>query len=100
MKKEKIKEILEQAKKELGIEENIKLTVRPMKRKIASISLIKKVIVLNESFIKHLSEEEIRYIIFHELLHLKHGIFHTSKFKKELSKFFPNDMENHFFHKI
>ncbi len=88
MTKKEVKDLLLEAKKELKIDEDIKLTIRPMKKKIASISLTNKNLSINKNFLENASLEEVKYVIFHELLHLKYGVFHTYKFKNELRKYF------------
>ena len=88
MNRNEVKKLLYEAKKELGIEENVNIIIRPMKKKIASISLINKNLSIDKHFLEKASIEEVKYVIFHELLHLKHGIFHTYKFKEELKKYF------------
>jgi len=84
-----IKDLLLDAKEKLKINEEIKLSIKPMKKKVASISLINKNLLINKNFLENATSEEIKYVIFHELLHLKYGIFHTQKFKSELKKYFP-----------
>ena len=95
-----LKQIITEAKKELSIEEEIKLSVKPMQKKIASISLNKKVLSVNKEMLKILSHEEIRFVIYHELLHLKHGKYHTVSFKKELSKYFSIEEEKKLYRKL
>lgn len=87
-----IKELLENLKKEMGIEEDIKLRVVPMKQKIASLSLDKKVLRLNKEVVEKLSEDEIRYVLLHELVHLKvKDVNHGSLFLEELEKYLDLD---------
>ena len=88
MTKKEVKDLLLEAKKELKIDADIKLIIRPMKKKIASISLINKNLSINKNFLESASKEEVKYVIFHELLHLKYGVFHTYKFKSELRRYF------------
>jgi len=92
--------ILENIKFKVGIKESIKIKLKPSKKKIASISLAKRIIYLNSVVLDKLSKEELSYIIAHELLHLKHGPFHTKKFKDELSSLFEKDYHLDIFYKL
>jgi predicted metal-dependent hydrolase len=69
---------------------NIKIKIKPLKRKIASISLTNKTIYINKNILPYLSDEEIRFILAHELLHLKYGKYHINEFEEELLFLFPN----------
>ena len=69
--KEHLKELLEKAKRALGIEDNIKLVLYPMKYKVASVSLKSKNIRINKNIIKMLTYDELYYILVHELIHIK-----------------------------
>lgn len=88
MNRNEVKKLLLEAKHKLKIEEDVSLVIKPMKRKIASISLTNKNLSIDKYFLENASVEEVRYVIFHELLHLKHGVFHTYKFKTELKEHF------------
>jgi len=66
-----LKDLLERAKQALGIEDNIKLILYPMKYKVASVSLKSKNIRLNKNIIKMLTYDELYYILVHELIHIK-----------------------------
>jgi len=84
---EKLKKILDELVKEMEIKEAIRLRVIPMKHKVASLSFKTKILRLNREVIKILDDEEIRYILIHELVHLKVGsINHGSLFLRELEK--------------
>jgi len=80
-----IKHILKKLKEEMEIEDDIQIRLKPMKKKLATISLRSKEIRLNSNLVCSLSEEEIKIILIHELLHLKYGIFHTSEFLEDLA---------------
>ncbi len=86
----RLNKLLEDVKKELNLNYNIKIRIKPQKRKIASISLTNKIIYINKNLLPHLNEEEIKFILAHELLHLKYGKYHTNEFEQELSSLFPN----------
>ena len=84
---ERVKTLLREVKDEVGIREDVKLRIIPMKHKIASLSLEKKVLRLNKNVIEKLSDEEIKYILLHELVHLKvkdvnHGSLFFGEFRK------------------
>jgi len=84
MNKVELRSILEEYRKWLGIEDKIKLELKPLKTKAASISLRKGVIRLNRNLIPLLSDESIKYLILHELVHYKIGsVYHTKNFMKK-----------------
>jgi len=90
--KERVENILKELKRKLNIEEEVDVKLKSFKRKLASVSLTKKVIYLNKELIPKITDEELSYLIAHELLHLKHGIYHTSEFEKELLELFGRDI--------
>jgi len=92
-KNKEINTILCKLKAKIGVKENIKVKLRPFKRKLASVSLTRKVIYLNSKIVDKLTDEELEYLIAHELLHLKHGIFHTAEFEEELKNLFKEDLQ-------
>ena len=86
MNRKQLSEILNQLRFELDIDDHIKLELRPMKIKAASISLEKNTIRLNKDLIQNLDEECIRYLLLHELLHYKlKNTYHNSEFRKQLT---------------
>ena len=78
-----IRKMVDNLRRELGIEEKVSVRIKPMKRKKATVSLIKKEIRINGNLLKEISKEEILEILIHELLHLRHGIYHTKDFLRE-----------------
>jgi len=84
-----LRKILDKLKKELDISEGekLRLELRPMKTKAASISFKRKVIRINKNLIPILDEDCIKYLILHELIHYKlKSTYHNSKFQKQLNK--------------
>jgi len=80
----KIKEILEKAKKDYEIQDDFKIIIKKLKLKGASISMGKRIIRLNEDLIH--DSEIIVYLIYHELAHYKlHTRFHGYEFYKLLN---------------
>ena len=74
-----IKEILEKAKKDYGIQDDFKIRIKKLKLKGASISMGKRIIRLNEELIH--DPEFVTYLIYHELAHYKlHTKFHGPEF--------------------
>jgi len=72
----------------LWLAKEVKLKIVPMKRKIASLSIDKGVLRLNQNVVEKLDEKELRYILLHELIHLKvNDVNHGSLFMKELEKY-------------
>ncbi|MEM2294120.1 MAG: YgjP-like metallopeptidase domain-containing protein [Nitrososphaerota archaeon] len=81
MNKEEINSMLNDLKQDLDIKEKIKVEVKPMKIKAASISLNKNTIRLNKNLLPQLEPQCIKYLILHELLHLKlKNIHHNNHF--------------------
>ncbi len=79
-----IRRMVDNLRRELGIEEKVSVRIKPMKRKKATISLIRKEIRINKNILPDISERELMEIVVHELLHLKYGIFHTREFLEEM----------------
>jgi len=74
-----LKSIMRELKTTLNLEDDIKLELRPMKTKAASTSLKRKIIRLNKNLIPNISHEAIRYLILHELIHIKLNTIHHTK---------------------
>jgi len=84
---ERVKEILNELMIEMEIDETIKLRIVPMKKKVASLSFKTRVLRLNRKAVEVLNDEEIRYILIHELIHFKtKDVNHGSSFLRELEK--------------
>lgn len=85
------RKILKEVMEELGLKEKIKLRRVPMKRKIASFSFKTKTLRLNKNLLGLISEEELRYIIRHELVHAKvKDANHGDQFARELQRFYTD----------
>jgi len=83
------RKILNEVMQELGLNGKIRLRRVPMKHKIASFSFRTNTLRLNRNLLELLSEEELRYIIRHELVHLKvKDLNHGSLFLEEMKKFY------------
>ncbi len=90
----KLKDLLEKIKRELGIEENIKIELKDYKRLIASTSLEKNVIrinrkVLDKKFVEkrlgYSHEDFIKRVLKHELMHIKLKTkWHTPQYFEDL----------------
>jgi len=79
-----IKEILEEAKKDYGIQDDFKIIIKKLKLKGASISMGRRIIRLNKDLIS--DPEIVAYLIYHELAHYKlHTRFHGPEFYKLLN---------------
>ena len=99
-----LKLILNEMKKELGISEDVKVVVKPMKTKAASVTLGKNEIRINRNLLS-LDEDCIRYLILHELIHIKLKTkYHTEAFYKILYRIFEKSkiekIENEILHKL
>jgi predicted metal-dependent hydrolase len=88
----KLKSLLVEILGKLNLNKDFKIKVKPLKKKIASISPKTGTIYLNKTCLEVLTEEEIKFILAHELLHLKYGKFHTYKFERELQNLFNKDL--------
>ncbi|RSN72887.1 MAG: hypothetical protein DSO07_10745 [Thermoproteota archaeon] len=91
-----IRAVLDELKKELGMERRIRVELREMKVKAASVSIKKGVIRLNRYIVSNSEEKCIRYLILHELAHLKLGsTIHGDEFYKVIySVMDRNDVED------
>jgi len=86
MNKKQLKEILNKLKNELKISETIKIELKPMKTKAASISLNKNTIRINKNIIPNLDAECITYLLLHELIHFKlRSTYHNEEFHKQIN---------------
>ena len=88
----RLKRLLAEVLDSLNLQKDIRIRVKPLKGKVASISHRSGTIYLNKRCLEVLTEEEIKFVLAHELLHLKHGKFHTEKFEKELIGLFDRDL--------
>ncbi len=87
MKAERLNEILDQIEQDLGISERIKIELKPMKIKAASISFKSKTLRINKNMLKDLDEDCIRYLILHELIHYKlKSTYHSDRFYRQLDE--------------
>ena len=88
MNRKQLRITIDELKKELGIpkDEKIRIILRPMKTKAASISLKNRTIRLNKNLITKLNPESIRYLLLHELIHYKlKSTNHNGNFQKQLT---------------
>ena len=86
-----LEELLNRAKELLECQREVKIKVRPLKTSIARISFKYGTITLDPSVLK-LEEEEILYVLVHELAHLKaKTTYHSSAFWKEMKQAFPEE---------
>lgn len=87
MNREQLKEILHEIKKDLEISEKIKIELKPMKTKAASISLKRSTIRINKNILQNLDQDCVKYLILHELAHYKlKNTYHNNDFYKQLNK--------------
>ena len=87
MNKEQLKGILNELKENLNISENIRIELRSMKTKAASISLKKNTIRINKDIIPTLNQDCIKYLILHELTHYKlRSTYHNGDFHKQMNR--------------
>jgi len=80
----KYKAILEEARKDFGINDDFKIIMKKMKVKAASISFKTRIIRINKEL--DCDQEFINYLIYHELAHFKLGTeLHSKEFLKLLN---------------
>jgi predicted metal-dependent hydrolase len=85
------KRILEEYKEKLGIDHDVKLLIRPYKWKPAFAELVSKKIYLNKYFLL-LGEDVIRYLILHELVHIKlNNPYHNDMFYETFYSYMPSE---------
>jgi len=102
----RIEKLLEKAKKLVGVDdEDIKVVLVPMKTKIATTSLRNKTIRLSRDYIKYLDDDEILYLLVHELVHHKiRSVHHDDRFQREIERVYPGnavwDMRNRILKKM
>ena len=87
MNREQLNEILKQLKNELEIQGAIRIELKTMKTKAASISLSRGIIRINKNIIPNLDAECLKYLLLHELIHYKlKSTYHNGRFLEELNK--------------
>lgn len=85
MSKEQLKEVLNEIKQDLSISEKIKIELKPMKTKAASISLKRNTVRINKNILPRLDKECIKYLMLHELAHYKlKSKYHNGDFYKKI----------------
>nr|4JIU_A Chain A, Proabylysin [Pyrococcus abyssi GE5] len=86
-----VEDLLEHAKDILGYQRPVKVRIRPLKMSIARVSFKYGTITLDPAVL-NLEEEEMFYILIHELAHLKaETSYHSSSFWREVEKVFPGE---------
>ncbi|MEO0170409.1 MAG: M56 family metallopeptidase [candidate division WOR-3 bacterium] len=95
-----LRKLLEEVKEKLGLKDKVYLRVKPLKRSIAIISLKTKRITINKNILNIFTKDEIKYILAHELLHLKYGKTHTLEMDRELENLFGKDVKPSILKKI
>jgi predicted metal-dependent hydrolase len=87
--KELVEKILAEYMSQLGIGEEVKVKLKNYKVRSAFCNLRTRTIYLN-SILVDLGEEAIRYLLLHELIHIKQGNrYHNNEFYRLLYKFIP-----------
>ena len=91
-----LEDLLERARELLDCQRNVKIKVRPLKTSVARVSFKYGTITLDPSVLE-LDEEEIFYVLVHELAHLKaETTYHSSSFWKEVERAFPEERAKEF----
>ena len=88
-----IKNLIDEIKSLLNIDDTINIEIKPMKQKIASFSFKTKTLRLNKFVVENFEKELLYYIILHELIHYKvKSTNHNLKFENELKKHFSEQV--------
>jgi predicted metal-dependent hydrolase len=86
-----IEGILKECKLQLGINDDVKVKVRNYKTRAAFSNLKTKTIYINRNLLD-LDEDALKYLIIHELLHIKlNSKYHSDTFYKTLYEFIPHE---------
>jgi len=86
-----VKTLFKEIVEDMGLS-GIKISLVPMKRKIASFSFRTKTLRLNSRLIGILEQELVRHIIIHELVHFKsNDVNHGRAFYEELQKYYTKE---------
>jgi len=79
--------ILEEVKNLLGINDEVKLEFKPYKTRAACIDLKRHILVIN-SHLLNLGKDVIKYVVLHELVHLKLGTpYHDARFQTLVDRY-------------
>ncbi len=88
-----IKNLVNEVKSSLNINETINIEIKPMKQKIASFSFKTKTLRLNKYVVENFEKDLLYYIILHELIHFKvKSTNHNLAFENELKKHFSEEI--------
>lgn len=89
-----IKKIINSISQEMKIKKQLFVRVVPFRRKIASVSFASGKLRLNRDFVKLANISLLKYIIIHELVHVKLGHhYHNDEFYKEMNKYLEQDID-------
>ena len=84
-----VERILEEYKRSLGLDGEVKVKVRNYRTRVAFADLKTKTIYINKRLLD-LGERALRYLILHELLHIKlNSKYHSKEFHKLLYGHIP-----------
>lgn len=84
-----IKEIIDEYKKKLGINEEVKVKIKEYKARSAFVNLKTRTIYINKVLLE-LGREVIEYLILHELIHIKlNSKYHHGEYHKILYAYMP-----------
>jgi predicted metal-dependent hydrolase len=85
--KEVIKKILDAYRLQLGVDEDVKIKIRRYRTRAAFSNIKTKTIYINKELLD-LGEETLKYLILHELIHIKLNTkYHNGEFHSILSRF-------------
>jgi predicted metal-dependent hydrolase len=91
MRLEELEKLLAECKKLVGYDGPVRIALKPYKLKAATANIKSRTITVNTHLLD-LGEDVIRYLLVHELVHLKlNSRYHDSVFHEELLKVVPED---------
>ena len=88
-----IKKLVNQIAEQMQIETRLFVRVVVFKNKIASVSFNSHILRLNRDFVRLSNVSLLRYIIIHELVHIKLGHhYHNKEFYQEIKKYLEGEI--------
>jgi len=82
-----VKTILEEIKAVVGIYGEVKIEIKPYKTRGASIDLRRRILTIN-SHLLDLGEDVVKYLVLHELVHLKlQTRHHNAEFQALMNRY-------------
>ena len=88
-----IKKIVDELSYHIGIKRRLFVRIVSFRSKVASVSFVNGTLRLNRDFVRLSNTSLLRYIIIHELIHIKLGHhYHNDEFYREIKKYLDHDI--------